>query len=117
MGITVAIVGLGRVGSILLQEMLKCKEKGINIVAVAEIDETPGKILARDKKIGIKSMEEISAMGDKVDLIFECTGKNDIRKNLQQHGDSAIGFHGELAHIAVLHGPTCFLREDFCHAG
>lgn len=78
-----AVIGLGRVGSILLQQLEKFKTKGIHIVAVAEPGETPGKIFAKDKNINIKTLEEISSMGNKVDIIFECTGDDFVRKNLR----------------------------------
>lgn len=83
MKINIAIIGLGRVGSILLQQMIKYKKKGVNIIAVAEISETPGKILALKEKINITSMEEIVKFGNKIDLIFELTGKVDVRHRLR----------------------------------
>ena len=82
MKINIAIIGLGRVGSILLKEFLNYTAKGVNIVAVSEIAETPGKILAREKKIKITSEEEIVAMGGKLDIIFELTGNTEFRHQL-----------------------------------
>ena len=83
MEINVSIIGLGRVGSILLQQMVIFKDRGINIIAVAEIDETPGKIYARDQKIKICSLEEIVSFNDKIDIIFELTGNVEIRRQLR----------------------------------
>lgn len=83
MKINASIVGLGRVGSILLQQLYIKNERGINIVAVAEIQETPGKIFARDHNIKISSIEEIAEYGEKIDLIFELTGNSEVRRQMR----------------------------------
>jgi len=83
MKINIAIIGLGRVGSILLQQMILFKKKGINILSVAELSETPGKLLAREQKIPITSLEEIVKLGKKADLIFELTGSIEVRQKLR----------------------------------
>ncbi|MBN2440913.1 MAG: hypothetical protein JXJ04_06195, partial [Spirochaetales bacterium] len=83
MRISIAIIGLGRVGSILLQELLKYEQKGVEIAAVEEPAETPGKILAKSKGIKIMSMEEICLLGESVDIIFELTGSEEVRRSLR----------------------------------
>jgi len=83
MKINIAIIGLGRIGSILLQQILRYQDMGVNIVAVAEIAETPGKILARKNKLNIIKTEEIVAMGEKVDIIFELTDNIEFRQQLR----------------------------------
>jgi predicted dinucleotide-utilizing enzyme len=84
MTISVAIIGLGRVGSILFKEILRFRDKGLRIVAVAEPAETPGKILARMEGVEVKMMEEICLMDDSVDLIFELTGNAQVRQSLRE---------------------------------
>lgn len=46
MELKIAVVGLGRVGSELLEELLKLKKNNITVVAVAEKAETEGLALA-----------------------------------------------------------------------
>ena len=83
MKINIAIVGLGRVGSILLKQMVNNKNKGINIIAVAEISETPGKIFAKEQNIKISSLDEIARSDERIDIIFELTGEFEVRKLLR----------------------------------
>ncbi len=104
MKINIAIIGLGKVGSILLQQMLKYKEKGITISAVAEISETPGKILAKEHKIKIKTLNEIIDLGKKIDVIFELTGQYEVRQELRHKLMDNKNFHSVIAPetIAIL---------------
>lgn len=83
MTINIAIIGLGRIGSILLQQMQLSKERGINILAVAELNETPGKIFAQANDIPINTMEGIAGLNEEVDIIFELTGNMDVRRELR----------------------------------
>jgi predicted dinucleotide-utilizing enzyme len=82
--IDIVIIGLGRVGTIILEQMIEHESKGINIVAVSEIAETPGKSFARDKKINMLSLEEIINLKEKIDLIFDLTGNMDVRSRIRQ---------------------------------
>lgn len=95
--INIAIVGLGRVGSILLQQILNFEERGIKIVAVAEIAETPGKLLAREKKIKIDSLDAIINMGKQVDIIFELTGKYEVRQEVRHKLMDIKNYHTVIA--------------------
>jgi predicted dinucleotide-utilizing enzyme len=83
MNINIAIIGLGRVGSILLQELLKNREKGISIIAAGELADTPGRRMARENKIDIMSIEDIVALGKKIDIIFELTGELNVTRQLR----------------------------------
>jgi predicted dinucleotide-utilizing enzyme len=111
MKLNIAIIGLGRVGSILLQQMLNSEEKGISIAAVAEIAETPGKLLAREKKIKIKSLDEIINMGKKIDIIFELTGQYEVRQELRHKLMDIKNYHTVIAPetIAIL---ICLMFTD-----
>ncbi len=83
MEINIAIIGLGRVGFILLQQLLKNRQKGVNIQAVADLQETTGKDYARTQSVPIKSMKEIALLSDKIDIIFELTGSAEVRTELR----------------------------------
>jgi len=79
----IAIIGLGRIGSAFLAAMLQ-KKNNINLVCVAEQASTPSKAQAVASGIKIATLDEIVAMGDKIDIIFELTGTRDVRKELRE---------------------------------
>lgn len=80
----IALVGLGEIGERFLEEMLKLKSRGVRIVCVAELDETPGKARALAEGIPAKTLEEIVEMHTAVDVIFDLTGSPSVRKMLRQ---------------------------------
>ncbi len=79
----IAIVGLGRVGSVFLERMLELDEHGINIICVAELKETSGRLLAQDNEVKIVELEEMVAMSSKIEIIFDLTGDEKIRQTLR----------------------------------
>jgi predicted dinucleotide-utilizing enzyme len=79
----IAIIGLGRVGSAFLGAMLQ-KKQNINLVCVAERADTPAKAQAVASGVKIATLDEIVAMGDKIDIIFELTGMRAIRQELRE---------------------------------
>jgi predicted dinucleotide-utilizing enzyme len=79
----IAIIGLGRVGSAFLGAMLQ-KKQSINLVCVAERADTPAKAQAVAGGVKIATLDEIVAMGDKIDIIFELTGMRATRQELRE---------------------------------
>jgi predicted dinucleotide-utilizing enzyme len=80
---TVAIVGLGRVGTAFLAQVLSNQHPGVDIAYAVEIAETAGKQKAINAGIAMISMDELIAKGESVDVIFELTGLADVRDNLR----------------------------------
>ncbi|MDA8232681.1 MAG: hypothetical protein M0006_15210 [Magnetospirillum sp.] len=80
----VALVGLGEVGGRFLDEMLRLKERGINVVCAAELSDTPGRRRAVAESIPLKTLDEIVAMGGSVDVVFDLTGSPSVRKMLRE---------------------------------
>ena len=80
---TIAIIGLGRIGSAFFGAMQQ-KQQNINLVCVSERMETPAKAQAAAAGIKIVTVDEIVAMGDAIDIIFELTGILDVRKELRE---------------------------------
>ena len=80
----IAIIGLGRIGSAFLEEMLRKKGSGINIAGAAEKMDTQGKAQAAAAGITIVSLDDVVAMGEKIDVVFELTGLPDVRKELRE---------------------------------
>lgn len=80
---SLAIVGLGRVGTFFLEQMLRRKREGIRITAVVEMLDTPGKILAQDEGIPVLTLEDLTGNCGEVDFIFELTGSMNVRAQLK----------------------------------
>jgi predicted dinucleotide-utilizing enzyme len=81
---SIAIVGLGRVGSIFLEELLSRPNKDIEVVAVAENGETSGKILAKTRGIEVLNIDALIAKGDGIDILFDLTGVPAVRRELRE---------------------------------
>lgn len=80
----IAVVGLGEVGGRYFEEMLRLKDRGIRIVCVAEMSDTPGLRRAVEEGIPVKTLDEIVALGHAVDVIFELTGAPSVRRSLRE---------------------------------
>jgi predicted dinucleotide-utilizing enzyme len=80
---SIAIVGLGKVGAAFLQELLGQLNEGVEIIAVAENNNTPGLALAKARGIKNISMDELIGMGDSLDIIFELTSVAAVRQELR----------------------------------
>lgn len=80
----IALVGLGNVGGQFLDEMLRFEDRGIKIVAVAELNDTPGRRRAEQAGIPVKTLDDIIAMGPAVDVVFDLTGAPAIRRTLRE---------------------------------
>lgn len=97
----IAIIGLGRIGSAFLREMLRRKGSGITLVCAAEIMETPGKARAVEAGIKIVNVEEMVAMGDEIDVIFELSGLPGVRRDLRQKLGAANNWHTVIASESI----------------
>ncbi|MDD2775721.1 MAG: hypothetical protein PHI11_02820 [Gallionella sp.] len=80
---SVAIVGLGRVGSVFLEKLLGQSDKGIAIIAVAEKGETAGAALAKAHGIDNFTLDQLIAKSTNIDILFELTGSADVRQELR----------------------------------
>jgi predicted dehydrogenase len=77
------IIGLGRIGSAFLGAILERRQR-INLLCVAELADTPAKRQAKKAGIPTASIDDIIAMGDKIDIIFDLTGIPDVRRELRE---------------------------------
>jgi predicted dinucleotide-utilizing enzyme len=80
----IAIVGLGRVGSAFFKELLDQSNSGVEIVAVVEPADTPGRVLAKTNGIRNVRIDELVAMGDGLDIIFDLTDAAAVRQELRE---------------------------------
>ena len=81
---SIAIVGLGKVGSTFLAELLGQQNNGVEIVAVVEDANTPGLELAKASGIKNASIDELVAMGNSLDILFDLTHDAAARKMLRE---------------------------------
>ena len=79
----IAIIGLGRIGSSFLLQMLQKKCHGLTIACVAEPVDTPGRRQAIEAGLELKTLDETVALGDGVDVIFDLTGLGEVRRELR----------------------------------
>ncbi|MDX8399873.1 MAG: hypothetical protein R8K20_06455 [Gallionellaceae bacterium] len=81
---SIAIVGLGRVGSVFLEKLLGAANKGIEIVAVAEMGPTAGAALAKENGIENMSISQMMEKSESIDIVFDLTGLAVVRKELRE---------------------------------
>lgn len=90
---TIAIVGLGRVGTAFLAELLEHPNSGVEIVAVVEQSETLGKAMAKASGLNLISMSELLGIGEQLDILFDLTGDPNVRKELRENLRVTKNFH------------------------
>lgn len=98
---SIAIVGLGRVGSVFLEELLRQENRQIEIVAVAESGETPGKAVAKSHSIAVMEIDALIAKGEGIDILFDLTGSTTVRKELRDKLMATNNRHTVIATEAV----------------
>lgn len=110
--LNIALIGLGRIGSAFLNKMLARKGDGINIAYAAEIANTPGKAQAAAAGIRIVSVNDIVALGEKVDVIFELTGLPEVRKELREKLTAANNRHTVIAPETIVRVIWALISDD-----
>ncbi len=81
---SIAIVGLGRVGTVFLEKLLEQSAKGVSIVAVAEKGDTAGTKLAKAHGIENLDLDQLIAKSAGIDILFDLTGSATVRKELRE---------------------------------
>lgn len=108
----IAIIGLGRIGSAFLHQMLQKRSQGIEIVCVAEASDTPGRRQAIKAGLVVKSLDEIVAMGDGVDVIFDLTGNVEVRRELRDKLVGAKNKHTIIASETIVRVIWALIAEE-----
>ncbi len=81
---SIAIVGLGKMGSAFLAELLGQPNEAVEIVAVVEKNPKPPDLaLAKTRGIKNLSIDQLIAMGDDLDILFDLTGVDKVRQELR----------------------------------
>lgn len=108
----IALVGLGEVGGRFLDEMLRLKDRGIRIVCVAELGDTPGRRAAEAAGIPIKPVEDMIAMGHAIDVIFDLTGVPAVRRELRTQMQATGNRHTIIAPETMARMLWAVVSED-----
>jgi glyceraldehyde-3-phosphate dehydrogenase/erythrose-4-phosphate dehydrogenase len=115
--VKVAIVGLGRVGSTFLNNLIVYEDHSIKIVAAIEKSEdAPGLPLAKFEEIRVhNNLLELAAMGEDLDIIFDFSGSPETRKDLRKALASSGNRHTVIAPevISLLIWNMMRVGEDF----
>lgn len=94
---SIAIVGLGKMGSAFLEELLGQPNQNVEIVAVVEKSNTAGLGLAKANGIKNLSVDELVAMGEDLDILFDLTGVAAVRKELRDKMHTTGNHHTIIA--------------------
>jgi predicted dinucleotide-utilizing enzyme len=108
----IAIIGLGRIGSAFLKQMLLKRSQGIYLVCAAESADTPGRQLAAQSGIALKSLDDIVGLGKDVDVIFELTGLPDVRRELRDKLVAAKNTHTVIASESIVRVIWALISDD-----
>ncbi len=73
----IAIVGLGRVGSVFLEKVAG-DDSVLNVKCVCELSDTDGKKFAHENCVPVGSIDDIIQLGVGVDVIFDFTGVKQV---------------------------------------
>lgn len=93
----IAVIGLGRIGSAFLREMVNKKERGINLAYASEKMDTPGKAQAVAAGIKLVALDEIVELGNNIDILFDLTGNPEVRKELREKMSASGNRHTVIA--------------------
>jgi len=100
----IAIIGLGRIGSAFLKEMLtKHGHGGIDLVCAAETADTAGKRQAKEAGVKLVELDDMVALGKHIDVIFDLTGCAEVRKSLREKLADTENRHTVIASESILH--------------
>lgn len=108
----IAIIGLGRIGSAFLSQMLQKRSQGIELVCAAEAADTPGRQLAIKSGIAIKSLDDVVALGNRIDVIFDLTGLPDVRRELRDKLVAAKNAHTVIASETIVRVIWALISQD-----
>jgi pyrroline-5-carboxylate reductase len=108
----IAIIGLGRIGSAFLSQMLQKRSQGIELVCAAEAADTPGRQQAVQADIALKSLDEIVALGNRIDVIFDLTGLPEVRRELRDKLVAAKNAHTVIASETIVRVIWALISQD-----
>lgn len=108
----IAIIGLGRIGSAFLSQMLQKRSQGIELVCAAEAADTPGRKQAAEAGIALKSLDDIVALGNRIDVIFDLTGMPEVRRELRDKLVASKNAHTVIASETIVRVIWALISQD-----
>ena len=93
----IAIVGLGRVGTVFLQRMLARREEGVNIVRVAQLSKTDGLKMAEEAGLPTGTIDDSVAERSGGEVMLDLTGRPDVHQQLREKLAAAGNRHTVIA--------------------
>lgn len=106
MAIHIAIVGLGRVGSLFFDKMAEREGKGIRIVAVAQRGQdhpVAREAQARGIRVFQDGFEMVERIGGEIDVLFDLTGDPGFRQKLRDTLARSGNHHTVIAPELIAH--------------
>lgn len=106
MAIHIAIVGLGRVGSLVFDKMSEREGKGVRIVAVAQRGpDHPVAQAAQARGIRVfqDGLEMVERIGSEIDVLFDLTGDPGFRQKLREALARSGNHHTVIAPELIAH--------------
>ena len=100
---SIAIVGLGEMGSAFLEELLGQSNEGVEIVAVVENNNTSGLALAKARGINNLSIDELVRLGEDLDILFDLTDVPGVCQELRDKLRAAGNCHTIIATENIAH--------------
>ena len=82
--VNIAIVGLGKIGTFFLNQLIQRSNLGLSILCASEPNDTEGKALAKDNGIVLVDLDTMISFGEDVDFIFNLTGSESVQIELQE---------------------------------
>jgi len=108
----VAIVGLGKIGSFFLQQLISRFNLGLNIIRAVEPNDTEGKELAQKNGIAVVTIDDLISFEDDVHIIFNLTGLDSVQQEIRHKLDASCNFKTELLSDNVLKVVWSMLTDE-----
>lgn len=97
----IAIIGSGSTGEMFLTKMLQLKPRGVNVVGVYNREGLELNSIAEETGIKRLSLQEMVDLGEELDIIFDLSGKPEIRSELRKTLFSSNNLHTVIAPESV----------------
>ena len=108
--LNIAIIGLGRIGSVFLDAMWD--NSNIKLLCVAEQENTPAKGKAESEGIMMATLDEIVGMSEVLDIIFDLTGSPEVRRELREKLQATNNTHTVIATETIVHLIWSLVSEE-----
>lgn len=92
--------------------MLARRAQGIELVCVAESADTAGRQQAIEAGLVVKSLDQVVALGEGVDVIFDLTGLPQVRRELRDKLVASKNSHTVIASESIMRVIWALISPD-----